>query len=117
MPKLPLQLQDRIKNKLTTYVKTYEDPELDGGARKTIANHRASVADRNGGDDSHTARDETAVDLDDDEDYSDLRAELPLAEGVLKVNLGIPIIVVCSKVDLLLRGDKSQLLETNLDFI
>ena len=36
---------------------------------------------------------------------------------MLKVNLGIPIIVVCSKVDLLLRGDKSHLLESNLDFI
>lgn len=46
-----------------------------------------------------------------------MRAQLPLAEGVLKVNLGIPIIVVCSKVDLLLRGDKSHLLESNLDFI
>jgi hypothetical protein len=28
-------------------------------------------------------------------------------EGVLKVNLGIPIIVACSKVDLLVRGEKS----------
>ena len=104
MPKLPLQLQDKIKNKLTTYVKTYEDPELDGGARKTIANHRASKANEG---DSSTARDETATEIDDDEDYSDLKNQLPLAEGVLKVNLGIPIIVVCNKVDLLLRGEKS----------
>lgn len=116
MPKLPLQLQDRIKSKLTTYVKTYEDPELEGGTRATLANHRASMADGNGGD-SSTARDEATAAIDDEEDYSGLKAELPLAEGVLKVNLGIPIIVVCSKVDLLLRGDKSQLLETNLDFI
>lgn len=27
--KLPLSLQDKIKNKLTTYVKTYEEPETD----------------------------------------------------------------------------------------
>jgi dynein light intermediate chain 1, cytosolic len=40
-----------------------------------------------------------------------------LAEGVLKVNLGIPIIVVCSKVDLLLRGEKATYLEANLEFI
>jgi GTPase SAR1 family protein len=32
---------------------------------------------------------------------------MPLAEGVLKVNLGIPIIVVCNKVDLILRGEKA----------
>jgi len=29
------------------------------------------------------------------------RLDMPLPEGVLKVNLGIPIIVVCQKVDLL----------------
>jgi hypothetical protein len=42
---------------------------------------------------------------------------MPLPEGVLKVNLGIPIIVVCSKIDLLIRGEKSQFLETNMEFI
>jgi hypothetical protein len=29
------------------------------------------------------------------------KAMMPLGEGVLKMNLGIPIIVVCAKVDLL----------------
>lgn len=42
---------------------------------------------------------------------------MPLPEGVLKVNLGIPIIVVCNKIDLLLRGDKAQLLDQSLEFI
>ena len=37
----------------------------------------------------------------------DLKRRMPLPEGVLKVNLGIPIIVVCNKIDLLLRGDKA----------
>jgi hypothetical protein len=32
---------------------------------------------------------------------------MALPEGVLKVNLGIPIIVVIQKVDLLLRGEKA----------
>jgi len=27
--------------------------------------------------------------------------ELPLPEGILKVNLGVPIVVVCSKADLI----------------
>jgi hypothetical protein len=35
----------------------------------------------------------------------------------LKVNLGIPIIVICSKVDLLIRGEKAHYLEANLEFI
>lgn len=42
---------------------------------------------------------------------------MDLPEGVLTVNLGIPIIVCCSKIDLLLHGDKADLLEGNLDFI
>ena len=46
-----------------------------------------------------------------------LKNELPLPEGVLKVNLGVPIIVACHKVDLIGRGDKAQFLEQNIDFI
>jgi hypothetical protein len=46
-----------------------------------------------------------------------LKNRLPLPEGVLKVNLGIPIIVNCTKVDLLMRGEKASYLESNLDFI
>ena len=42
---------------------------------------------------------------------------MPLPEGVLKVNLGIPIIVLCNKIDLMMRGEKSQFLEQNLEFI
>jgi hypothetical protein len=47
----------------------------------------------------------------------DLKLEIPLSEGVLKVNLGIPILVVVNKVDLLLHGDKKSFLEENFDFI
>lgn len=43
--------------------------------------------------------------------------EIPLPEGCLKVNLGIPILVIVNKVDLLLHGDKKSYLEENFDFI
>ena len=47
-----------------------------------------------------------------------MRLEMPLGEGVLKVNLGIPIIVVVNKVDIIhMSGEKSKLLQENLDFI
>ena len=42
---------------------------------------------------------------------------MPMPEGCLKVNLGITIVVVVSKVDLILHGDKKQFLESNMDFI
>ena len=47
----------------------------------------------------------------------DLKSQIPLPEGVLLVNLGIPIIVACNKVDLLMHGEKAALLEQNIDFI
>ncbi len=48
---------------------------------------------------------------------ADLKMQLPLPEGCLKVNLGIPIVVIVNKVDLLLHGDKKSYLQENFDFI
>ncbi len=45
------------------------------------------------------------------DDLGDLRQKMPLPEGVLRVNLGIPIVVAISKVDLLVRGELATLLE------
>ena len=61
----------------------------------------------------------TQNDSDEDQEQleADLKLEIPLPEGCLKVNLGIPIIVVVNKVDLLLHGDKKSYLEENFDFI
>jgi dynein light intermediate chain 1, cytosolic len=53
----------------------------------------------------------------DADNFDDLMSMLPLPEGVLKSNLGIPIIVACHKVDLLGRGEKQKYLEQNLEFI
>lgn len=45
------------------------------------------------------------------QDDIDIRLEMPLAEGVLKVNLGIPVVVVVNKVDIInMSGEKSKLL-------
>ena len=56
---------------------------------------------------NQTKIDKNDEDLQNEQDISDLKRQMPLPEGVLKVNLGIPIIVVCNKVDLLLHGDKA----------
>ena len=43
---------------------------------------------------------------------------MPLSQGVLKVNLGIPIIVLCNKIDIIHQtGEKAKILQENLDFI
>lgn len=104
MPKLPLQLQDKMRNKVQTYVKTYEEPEVDENGKlvaKVVKSKSEKVqkeSNKEGGGEDE---------LDEEDEIADLKAQMPLPEGVLKVNLGIPIIVVCNKVDLLVRGDKS----------
>ena len=61
---------------------------------------------------------ESTTDLiEEEEDLDVIKSSMPLDEGVLMVNLGIPIIVVCQKADLLVRGEKANMLETNLNFI
>ena len=43
---------------------------------------------------------------------------MPLSQGVLKVNLGIPIVVLCNKIDIIHQtGEKAKILQENLDFI
>ena len=92
--------QDKMKDRLTRFVKNFE--------RKDDSNENSASPSKTKptNKDSNLLDDEEKFD-DDMEDFSDLKARLPLPEGVLQVNLGIPIIVVCNKIDLLLRGDKS----------
>ena len=43
---------------------------------------------------------------------------MPLGEGVLKVNLGIPVLVLCNKIDVIhMNSEKAKLIQENLDFI
>jgi GTPase SAR1 family protein len=48
------------------------------------------------------------LDLDQGNNLDDLKSKIPLPEGVLKVNLGIPILIVCTKTDLINHGEKVQ---------
>jgi len=91
---------EKLKQKLEMFIKTYEEPDVDENG-KLIKKRKEEKA--NASDDS---------DLEDN-----LKEELELGEGVLKVNLGIPIVIVCNKVDLLQHGEKAKFLAENMDFI
>ena len=41
-----------------------------------------------------------------EEDDVNLKEELPLGEGVLEVNLGIPLVIVCTKSDVIKANEK-----------
>lgn len=90
-----------MKNKIKTEVQTYEEPEIDAEGKIV-----RKIKDDN---------DEEAVQENDE--LNELKKELPLSEGVLKVNLGIPMIVVITKADLLLYGDLRTQLDKHFDFI
>lgn len=105
-PKMEPGVFDKMKQKILTLVKTYEEPQIDENGKLLRKGRKETVV-----------KGEEAKDSD-DSDVEDVRVELPLGAGVLKVNLGIPILVVCNKIDLLtVNGDRAKLLEENLDFI
>lgn len=92
MKALPLAIQDKMKERLSSYIKNYERKE-DDEETKAEAKQKSE--------------EEESKERDEDEYAAELKSKLPLPEGVLKVNLGIPIIVICNKVDLVMRGDKA----------
>lgn len=89
-------MYEKMKKGIETHIKTYDDPELDENGKQII---------------------KTKPKNDDGEEIADIRETLELGEGVLKVNLGIPIVVICNKVDLLVHGEKAKYLAENMDFI
>lgn len=74
-----------MKKQIVKVIQTYEEPEIDENGnliKKT------------------TAGQDKEDDLGSEED---VRLEMDLAEGTLKVNLGIPVIVVVNKADILMQ--------------
>lgn len=103
LPEMQPGLYEKMKKKLVDHWKLFEEPQLDdqGNLIKKLVPEKAEV-------------DSEGEQMEPEED---VRLAIELPEGVLKVNLGVPIVVVVQKVDVLLHGDKRQFLEQNLDFI
>jgi hypothetical protein len=93
-------------------VKTYEEPEIDETGKMIVKMSSGKVGKKDQSAEDNMGGEGVDGELNnpDDEDennLADLKAQMPLGQGVLQVNLGIPIIVVCSKIDLMARGDKA----------
>jgi hypothetical protein len=97
LKELPFSQQEALKNKLKNEVLTYEEPELDA--------------------DGKLLKKQRAVEEETEDELKELKKEMGLAEGVLKVNLGIPIVAAVTKADVLLHGDLRTYLDQNFDFI
>jgi len=51
------------------------------------------------------------------EESKSLKLELPLKEGVLKINCGIPIVFIINKSDIVLSNDYRKKFEEDSEFI
>ena len=104
LPQLPPGEFEEMKQKIVKEIQTYEVPQVDESGNLIKRSTAQQAAEK---------KDDANSDSDDD-----ARMELPLPEGVLKVNLGIPVVVVCNKVDILMQqGQKYKILLENIDFI
>mmetsp|Transcript_38323 Transcript_38323/g.50274 ORF Transcript_38323/g.50274 Transcript_38323/m.50274 type:complete len:147 (+) Transcript_38323:523-963(+) len=104
VPEMEVGTHEKMKQSIERHVLSYEEPQVDDNGNLII---KRKEERKPGEDDSDMSADEM-----------DVRLEIPLSEGVLKVNLGIPIVIVCNKVDIIhMSGEKSKLLQENLNFI
>jgi len=89
---MPLQKQDKLREKLAQYVKTYEQPKFDEEGKLIIKKKN--------------------LDNPDEEEF-----DVPLPEGVLKINYGVPIIILGTKADGLEVLEKEKDGVYKLDFL
>jgi len=103
---LPTSRQDEIKGRIATHILNYERVDQPQQTKAPEEENKGKELEE---------REASAVE--EEVDLAALKSMLPLPDGVLKSNLGIPITVVCHKIDLLTRGEKGQALEQHIDFI
>lgn len=106
LSKVPIKRQDEIKRRIATHILNYERVDQPPQPKAKEEEKKGKALDEQ----------QDSEELEDD-DFAALKSMLPLPDGVLTSNLGIPIVVVCHKIDLLTRGEKGQALEQNIDFI
>eukprot|EP00743_Colponemidia_sp_Colp-15_P002608 GILK01002825.1.p1 GENE.GILK01002825.1~~GILK01002825.1.p1 ORF type:complete len:511 (+),score=101.26 GILK01002825.1:39-1535(+) len=93
---LPLDKQDALRNRVETYVRSFREPtNSQPHASPTKPYNRRTT----------TLHDVTPFIV---PPTDESLADLPLKEGVLRVNLGIPLIVVCCKSDLVHNVEKTR---------
>ena len=104
MKELPLEQRDTLKTRLARHFKNFD---LEGNGKVPDDNKKKEKTNVKEKEDINSDSDDSAA-----EDFMNyLEDQVPLPEGVLKSNLGIPIIVACHKADLIGRGDRAQFLE------
>ena len=93
---------EKMKQKIYKVCQTYEEPQFDDNGnlikQRKDKQLKTQASMNNADDDANDMSDE------------DVRLDMDLPEGVLSVNLGIPIIIVCNKIDVLQQGAKAKII-------
>jgi|LauGreDrversion4_2_1035121.scaffolds.fasta_scaffold257808_1 hypothetical protein len=97
---LPLEQRDMLKTRLARHFKNF-DHDGNGGSvqAEDVKKKEKSKKENSDSDDSDDSDGENFMGY--------MQDQVSLPEGVLKSNLGIPIIVACHKADLISRGDRA----------
>lgn len=74
-------------------IKTYEQPKMDEEGKLITKKQRKT------------------------EDEKELKEEIELGEGILKVNLGIPLIILCTKSDCIITNESGEYTEQKLEVL
>ena len=117
-PKLPLKMLESLKDRTVDMYKTYEEPELDKEGKllnkkmkKKLNRAQLNMSAQNNSMDDSMSRDAKLDEIDvslmeDQEMMEDLRKEMELPEGILVTNMFVPLMIICSKTDLIEHGDR-----------
>lgn len=102
LPEMQTGAYEKLKNKIIRNWKLYEEPKFDDAGKlikKLLPERKNSNQVENSSDDDDELEQQAQTEV-------DVLLSMDLPEGCLRVNLGIPIVVVIQKADVLLHGDK-----------
>lgn len=94
---LPLQKQNNMRKNIENHFKFYVNPDKDKTEQDQPENQEGE-----GGD---------------NDEFKQAIDEMDLEEGVLTVNLGIPIILICTKSEVVATGETMKYFQPRFDFI
>jgi dynein light intermediate chain 1 len=95
--KLPAAKQNEMRKRLEDHFRFYKNPDKKEDMSDTTEDDKNQESN--------------------DEEMNEALKNMALDEGILSVNLGIPIIIICNKSEVVASGDTIKYFQTRLEFI
>lgn len=94
--KLPVQKQNKMRRDIENHFKFYQNPDKAETEQKEAENQEGEG---------------------NDDEMKEAINEMELDEGVLNVNLGVPVIIICTKSEVVATGESQNYFQPRFDFI